>query len=53
MIFTKIPFKYKLLPVLIINNNIINENDIKNNKIITLYLNNDKIGKALKIYNDR
>ena len=40
--FTKIPFKSKLLPVLITNNHIINENDIKNNEMITLYLNNDK-----------
>ena len=33
--FTKIPFKYKFIPVLITNNHIINEDDIKNNKIIT------------------
>ena len=47
--FTKIPFKSKLLPVLITNNHIINENDIKNNKMITLYLNNDKIEMLFKI----
>ena len=51
--FTKIPYKSKLLPVLITNNHIINENDIKNNKMITLYLNNDKIEKSFKIDNER
>ena len=51
--FTKIPFKSKLLPVLITNNHIINENDIKNNKMITLYLNNDKIEKVLKMDKNR
>ena len=50
--FTK-PFKSKLLPVLITNNHIINENNIKNNKIITLYLNYDKIEKVVKIDKDR
>ena len=47
--FTKIPYKSKLLPVLITNNHIINENDIKNNKMITIYLNNDKIEMLFKI----
>ena len=41
--FTKIPFKSKFISVLITNNHIINEDDIKNNKMETLYLNNDKI----------
>ena len=40
--FTKIPFKSKLLPVLITNNHVINIDDIKNNKIINIYLNDDK-----------
>ena len=51
--FTKIPFKSKFIPVLITNNHIINEDDIKNNKIVTFYLNNDKIEKTIKIDNNR
>ena len=51
--FTKIPFKSKLLPVLITNNHIINQNDINNSKIITFDLNNNKILKKLKIDNNR
>ena len=37
----KIPFLNYLLPVLITNNHILNENDIKNNKIINLRINNE------------
>ena len=51
--FTKIPFKSKFLPVLITNNHVINELDINNNKVIILYLNNDKIEKSLKLDNKR
>ena len=51
--FTKIPFKSKLLPVLITNNHIINKNDIEDNQIITLYLNNDKITKTIKLDNNK
>jgi len=40
--FTKIPFNSKLLPVLITNNHVIDIDDIINNKIINIYLNNDK-----------
>ena len=40
--FTKIPYDTKLLPVLITNNHIINQNDINNNINITFYINNDK-----------
>ena len=47
--FTKIPFNNKLLPVLITNNHILNENDITNNKIISINLNN----KLKKIKLDR
>ena len=39
--FTKIPYNNKLLPVLITNNHIINENDIKINKKISIYLNKE------------
>ena len=39
--------------MLITNNHIINEDDIKNNKIITLYLINDKIEKTIEIDNNR
>ena len=48
--FTKIPFKSKLLPVLMTKNHIINQNDI-NNKIINIYLNNNKEIKKLKLDN--
>ena len=51
--FTKIPYKNKLLPVLITNNHIIDENDIKANKNITIYINNDKIMKPIKLDNNR
>ena len=39
--FTKIPYNNKLLPILITNNHIINENDIKINKKISIYLNKE------------
>ena len=51
--FTKIPYKNKLLSVLITNNHVIGINDIINNQIITLYLNNDKIEKSIKLDNNR
>ena len=51
--FAKIPFRSKLLPVLITTNHIINANNIKNNNNITLYLNNDKILKTIKLDNNR
>ena len=51
--FTKIPFKFKLLPVLITNNHVIDINDIINNKIISIYLNNDKEEKTIRIDNNR
>ena len=51
--FTKIPFKSKLLPVLITNNHVIDIDDIKNNKIINIYLNNDKEEKTIRIDNNR
>ena len=46
--FTKIPFHSKLLPVLITNNHIIDQNDIINNIKIIIYLNNDKKEKVIK-----
>ena len=49
----KIPHKKKLLPVLITNNYVINKDDILNNKIISIYLNNDKILKEIKLDNKR
>ena len=51
--FTKIPYRSKLLTVLITNNHIISRNDIINNKNIILYLNNDKIEKSIKLDNNR
>ena len=49
--FTKIPYKYKLLPALITNNHIINQKDIINNNIISIYLNNDKKEKIIELDN--
>ena len=49
--FTKIRFQNILLPVLITNNHILNENDIENNKIIKLTINN--IEKEIIIDNSR
>ena len=41
--FVKIPYKLRLLPVIITTNHAINIDDIQNNKIISLYLNNGKM----------
>ena len=49
--FCKIPFNNNLLPVLITNNHILNENDIENNKIIKLIINNTV--KKIEIDNSR
>ena len=49
--FTKIPFQSKLLPALITNNHIINQKDIINNNIISIYLNNDKKEKIIELDN--
>jgi len=51
--FVKIPYKSKLLPVLITANSVVNQNDIQNNKIILLYFNNDKAIKRIKLDNNR
>ena len=51
--FTKIPFNSKLLTVLITNNHVLGQNEIKNNKIISIYLNNDKKEETIKIDNNR
>ena len=51
--FTKIPYKNKLLSVLITNNHVIDKNDIIDNQIITLYLNNDKIEKSIILDDNR
>ena len=51
--FTKIPYRSKLLSVLITNNHIIGQDDINNNKNITIYLNNDKSLKTIKLDNNR
>ena len=49
--FCKIPFNNNLLPVLITNNHVLNENDIDNNKIIKLMINNEV--KEIEIDNIR
>ena len=51
--FVKIPYKSTLLPVLIASNQTINIYDIKINKYISLYLNNDKKIKTIKLDNNR
>ena len=51
--FTKIPYKSKLLPVLITTNQVISTDDIRNEKNISLYLNNNKIIKTIKLDNTR
>ena len=51
--FVKIPYKSKILPVLITSNQVINTDDIQDNKNISLYLNNDKKIKAIKLDNNR
>ena len=55
--FTKIPFNNLLLPVLITNNHILNENDIKNNKKILINLNKEilsiKIDEKRKRYTNK
>ena len=51
--FVNIPYKTKLLPVLITNNYIINKDDILNNKNISIYLNNDKKIRTIKLDNNR
>ena len=51
--FVKIPYKSKLLPVLITANSVVNQNDIQNNKIILLYFNNDKKIKRIQLDNNR
>ena len=51
--FTKIPFKSRTLPVLITNNHIIGENDIKNGSLIALYLYNNKELKIFEIDENR
>ena len=51
--FCKIPFQNQLLPVLITNNHVLKEEDIKIGKIIELTLNNNKEKKEIKINNSR
>jgi len=51
--FVKIPYKSILLTVLITTNQVINTDDIKNNKNISLYLGNDKKIKTIKLDNNR
>ena len=51
--FTKIPFNNILLPVLITNNHVLSQNDIKNDCTIKLSLNYDKKKKRIKIEEDR
>jgi len=47
--FCKIPFpnEYNLLPVLVTNNHVLEENDLKNKKMIELTINDDKEDKTI------
>ena len=47
--FSKIPYNSKLIPVLIINNNVLSERDIIDNKTIKIYINNKKESRSIKL----
>ena len=51
--FVKIPYKSKLLPVLITSNQVINIDDIQNKTNVSLYINDDKKIKTIKLDNNR
>ena len=51
--FTEIPYKSKLLKVLITNNHVINQDYILNNKKFSIYINNDKNIKRIELNNNR
>ena len=51
--FVKIPYRSKILPVIITTNQVINTDDIKNKTNISLYLGNDKTIKTIKLDNKR
>ena len=51
--FVKIPYKSKLLPVLITSNKVINIDDILKMKTISIYINNDKNIELLKLDRNR
>ena len=51
--FVKIPCESNLLPVLLTSNQLINKDDILNVKTISIYINNDKKIKTLKLDRNR
>ena len=51
--FCKIPYQKKLLPALITNNHVLKQDDIKNNKIVKITIDDDKIKKDLKMDESR
>ena len=51
--FVKIPYKSILLTVLITTNQVINEDDIQDNRNISILLNDDKKIKTIKLDNNR
>ena len=51
--FVKIPYKSILLTVLITTNQVINADDIQDNRNISILLNNDKKIKTIKLDNNR
>jgi len=51
--FLKIPYENDLLSVMITNNHVINKDDILNNINISIYINNGKKRKSIKLDNNR
>ena len=51
--FTKIPYKNKMIKVLITNNHVLDENAIKNNNIITYIVNNNEDDQKSIIIDDK
>ena len=51
--FVKIPYKSKLLPVLITTNQVINTDDIQNKTNVSLYISENKKIKTIKLDNNR
>ena len=51
--FCRIPYNNKLLPVLVTNNHVLNENHIENNKKLEITLNDGKKVKIIELDNSR
>jgi len=51
--FIKIPYKNNFLTVLITNNNVIGKKEYEENSLITIYLNNEKERKSIRLDKER